>query len=100
MQIDIIKLAEILGACSVILGAIIGVYKLYHNSIDVMDALEKRVKCLEDENRHIKKEDTLVIYALSACLDGLHQQGCNGKVSEAIEKINKYINNAAHDQDI
>ena len=100
MQIDIIKLAEILGACSVILGAIIGVYKLYDKSIDRMDALEKRVKCLEDENRQIKKESTLVIYALSACLDGLHQQGCNGKVSEAIEKINKYINNAAHDQDI
>ena len=69
MQIDIIKLAEILGACSVILGVIIGVYKLYDKSIDRMDALENRVKCLEDENRQIKKEDTLVIYALSACLD-------------------------------
>ena len=100
MQIDIIKLAEILGACLVILGVIIGVYKVYDKSIDRMDSLEKRVKCLEDENRQIKKENTLVIYALSACLDGLHQQGCNGKVSEAIEKINKYINNAAHDQDI
>lgn len=29
--------------------------------------------------------------------DGLHQQSCNGKVTEAIDKISKYINNAAHD---
>lgn len=99
MQIDIIKLAEIIGACSVILGVILGGYKLYDKLLDRMDKLEERVASLEQENRSIKKENTLVIYALGACLDGLHQQGCNGKVTEAMEKISKYINNAAHDQE-
>ena len=98
MQIDIIKLAEIIGACTVILGLIIGAYKLYDRLTDKMSELEKRVAELEKENHGIKKENTLVIYALGACLDGLHQKGCNGKVTEAIEMISKYINKAAHDQ--
>lgn len=100
MEIDIIKLAEIIGACSVILGVVIGGYKMYDKLIDRLGELEKRVSALEQENRSIKKENTLVIYALGACLDGLHQQGCNGKVTEAMDKISKYINNAAHDQEI
>lgn len=99
MQIDIIRLAEIIGACSVILGVIIGGYKLYDKLIDRLSALESRVAALERENHNIKKENTLVIYALGACLDGLHQQGCNGKVTEAMDKISKYINKAAHDQE-
>ena len=99
MQIDIVKLAEIIGACSVILGLIIGVYKLYDKLTDKLDALEQRVAALEKENHQIKKENSLVIYALGACLDGLHQKGCNGKVTEAMETISKYINKAAHDQD-
>ena len=99
MQIDIIKIAEIIGAFSMVLGVIIGGYKLYDKLLDRLDRVEQRVASLEQENRSIKKENTLVIYALGACLDGLHQQGCNGKVTEAIDKISKYINNAAHDQE-
>lgn len=99
MQIDIIKAAEIIGAASVILSVIIGGYKLYDKMIDRLAELERRVAALEQENRSIKKENALVIYALGACLDGLHQKGCNGKVTEAMDKISKYINNAAHDQE-
>ena len=99
MQIDILKLAEIIGACSVILGVIIGGYKLYDKAMDKLNELDKRITELEKENHNIKKENALVIYALGACLDGLHQQGCNGKVTEAMDRISKYINNAAHDQD-
>lgn len=99
MQIDIIKAAEIIGAASVILSVIIGGYKLYDKMIDRLAELERRVAALEQENRSIKKENALVIYALGACLDGLHQKGCNGKVTEAMDKISKHINNAAHDQE-
>ena len=97
MQIDIIKLAEVVGALSLVLGVIIGGYKLYDRIIDRMDDIDKRVSDLEKETKRIKKEDRLVIFALRACLDGLHQQGCNGKVTEAIEEIDNYINDAAHD---
>ena len=53
----------------------------------------------EKELERMKKEDTLVIYALRACLDGLKQQGCNGKVTEAFNMLDNHINKAAHDQD-
>lgn len=96
MQIDIMKLAEIIGACSVILGVIIGGYKLYDKLLDRVDRLEEKVNALEKANREINEENTLVIYALRACLDGLHQQGCNGKVTDAMERIDKHINKAAH----
>jgi len=98
IQIDIIKAAEILGACSVILGAVIGAFRLYDGMTDRLSEFERRIGELEKENEQIKKEDALVIYALRACLDGLHQKGCNGRVTEAIEMIDKHINKAAHDQ--
>ena len=99
MQIDILKLAEIIGACSIILGVIIGGYKLYDKLLDRMGELEARMDRQERELERMKKEDTLVIFALRACLDGLKQQGCNGKVTEAFELLDKHINKAAHDQD-
>lgn len=58
----------------------------------------------ELRNRHAKEheetqeEQTLVIYGLLACLKGLAEQGCNGPVSEAIDKIEKHINKKAHGQ--
>lgn len=99
MQFDIVKAAEIIGACSVILGVVIGGYKLYDKLLDRVDELERRMNRLERELERMKKEDTLVIFALRACLDGLKQQGCNGKVTEAFELLDNHINNAAHDQE-
>lgn len=99
LRVDVIELSKVIGAVSVILGTIIGVYKLYDKLIDKLSELERRVSRLEKENQNIEKENALVIYALGACLDGLRQKGCNGKVTTAIDKISKYINNAAHHQD-
>lgn len=100
MEIDILKIAAIITALSVIFGVIIGGYKMYDKLIDNNKELERRVTELEKQNQSINKESALIIYALGACLNGLHQQGCNGEVTKAIEKINKYINNAAHGQDV
>ena len=99
MQIDIEKAAELIGAASVILGVIIGSYRLYAKLLDRIDTLERRLDEQQKELDKMKKEDTLVIYALRACLDGLHQKGCNGRVTEAISRLDKHINKAAHDQD-
>lgn len=99
MQIDIVELSKIGGAAIGIVTFIITMYKIYDKLLDRLAELEKRVTALEKENNSIKKENTLVIYALGACLDGLHQKGCNGKVTEAMERISRHINKAAHDQD-
>ena len=45
----------------------------------------------------IKQEQTLIVYGLLACLKGLSEQGCNGPVTEAISKIEKHLNEKAHE---
>lgn len=58
-------------------------------------ALEKR---RAEDKKQINDELCLNTYGLLACLKGLQEQGCNGPVSEAIGKIEKHINQRAHDQ--
>ena len=44
----------------------------------------------------IKEENTLICFALSACLDGLQQLGANHSVPVAKDKLDKYLNQKAH----
>lgn len=46
----------------------------------------------------LKEEQCLLTYGILACLKGLKEQGCNGPVTEAVEKIEKHLNQKAHDQ--
>ena len=52
-------------------------------------------KHAEDVKR-LNKENALVIYALSACLDGLSQLGANHTVPKAKEALDKHLNLQAH----
>lgn len=58
-------------------------------------AMEKDQKQDADIQK-LKEENSLIVYGLSACLDGLQQLGCNHKVTKAKDKIDKYINQQAH----
>lgn len=67
-------------------------------------ALQEIREDLEAEKQHTvtvrrscHEEQTLIIYGLLACLKGLKEQGCNGPVTEAIDKIEKHINIKAHE---
>ena len=81
----IITIAAVIGALGVIFGVIFAVYRWYLKQ-------EKQDKDIV----RIKEEDTLIVFALSACLDGLQQLGANHTVSIAKEKLDKYINQQAH----
>ena len=88
MQIDantIITLASVIGALGAIFGAIFAVYRwvLRQNKQD-------------EDIAASKEERALMVYALSACLDGLEQLGANHKVTAAKDKLDKYINKQAH----
>ena len=107
MQIDIVKVAEIVGAVSLIISMIIGGYKLYDKLVDRLSRLEERVtydeqkhnedvRKLQVEISHIKEENFIIIQGLHGCLDGLLQQGCNGEVTKTKQMIDDYINKAAH----
>lgn len=51
----------------------------------------------DEDIRELKGELALILWGTLACLRGLHEQGCNGPVTEAIGKIEKYVNKKAHD---
>lgn len=57
-----------------------------------------RQKAQDKELQDVKAELTLLTYGVLACLKGLKEQGCNGPVTEAVNKIEKHINQKAHDQ--
>jgi len=50
----------------------------------------------EAKVQEVKAEQYVIVECLRAVLDGLHQQGCNGKVSEAIETLDDYLLERAH----
>lgn len=81
----IITIAAVITALGVIFGVIFAIYKWYLEQ-------EKQDKDIA----HIKEEDTLIVFALSACLDGLQQLGANHTVPIAKDKLDKYINQQAH----
>ncbi len=81
----LLLLAELFGAGAVVFGAIFATYKwvLKQNKQDV-------------EIKALKEEQTLICYGVLAALKGLSEQGCNGPVTEAINKIEKHLNVQAH----
>lgn len=67
-------------------------------------AIYKGVKWLQEQKKQteeikaIKEEQCMMSYVMFACLDGLKQLGCNGEVSKAHDKLQKHLNQKAHDQ--
>ncbi len=82
---DIIALAEIVAAVIAILGIVFAVYRWY---------LKQNKQ--DTDIASMKKEMTLLTYGVLSCLKGLSEQGCNGPVTDAIDKIEKHINQQAH----
>lgn len=85
----IIKLASLLGA----LGVLGGVFFWLFRFVD-------RNRRQDRELTAIRKEQQLVCYGVLACLKGLKEQGCNGPVTEALSKLEKHLNQAAHEEDV
>lgn len=83
----IITVAAVLAA----LFALLGYYNKAHNWYLKQEQQDKDIKS-------IKADNTMLTYGVLACLKGLHEQGCDGPVDEAITKFEKYLNQKAHDQ--
>lgn len=71
------------------LGVIFGVVAWVIRFVDRQKAQDKEIKA-------IKEEQTVLVYGVLACLKGLREQGCNGPVTKAIEKMEKHLNVEAH----
>ncbi len=85
----IIKLAALLAAVGAIGGLVVWCIKF----VD-------RQKKQDQELAAIRHEQTLICYGVLACLKGLKEQGCNGPVTAALDKMEKYLNQAAHEEEM
>ena len=84
----LITLSELLTATGVIGGVILWCFKFFQRS-----------RRQNEELKAIRKEQTLICYGLLACLQGLKEQGCNGPVTEAMNRLEDHLNQAAHDEE-
>lgn len=58
-----------------------------------------RDKRQDAELKAIRREQTLLCYGMTACLKGMKEQGCNGPVTTALDKLEKHLNQAAHEDE-
>jgi len=73
-----------------------GVGSLWAMIYKLVQWLEQQ-KEQDKEIQNIKKEQCVMCYGLLATLDGLKQLGANGNVTDAYNKLEKHINQSAHD---
>ena len=88
MTIDaatITSVAAVISALTVICGVVFAFFKwvLKQNKQDT-------------DIKTIKEEQAVLTTGILACLKGLHEQGCDGPVDEAISKLESHINQQAH----
>ena len=55
-----------------------------------------RQKEQDKELQAIQNELTVLCFGVRACLSGLREQGCNGPVTQALERLDKHLNQKAH----
>ena len=96
----IITLAAVLGAL-VSIGAVARqIIKWFQTQEKQTEDIENLKKQEKKDINEIKEEMCLLTYSVLACLKGLQEQGCNGPVTEAINKVEKHINQKAHETEV
>lgn len=79
------------GAVIGALVAIIGYYNKIYKFVQQQKEQDKDIKGM-------KEELTVLTYGVLACLKGLKEQGCDGAVTDAIDKTERFLNQKAHGQ--
>lgn len=86
-----------------VVGAVVALITYFAKLVRWVDKQKKqdeKITALEahhaDDVAAMKDEQKLIVYGLLACLKGLKEQGCNGPVTEAIQRLEKYLNCEAH----
>lgn len=82
---------SMIGAAAIV-GAFVALVSYLRKLFGWFERQEKQDK----EITSIKEEQMILTYGILACLKGLIEQGCDGEVKEAANKIEKHINEKAH----
>lgn len=68
------------------------IYSRYDDRlVEIESKIDKNYKDNESKNQEIKAEITILTKSMSAILDGLIQQGCNGAVTEAKKNLDEFL---------
>lgn len=79
-------------------GVIMGAFWKIHQILTKFEKVQEHNDEVDKKLKDMEAEQCMQTYVLEAVLDGLHQLGCNGKTTEASEKLSKFINKKAHNQ--
>ena len=95
--------AQTIITAGAVIAALFAIMRYYNKAYDLVkkqgeqDAQIAEIKKeTANEVGSIKEEQQLLTYGVLACLKGLKEQGCDGSVTDAIEKIEKHLNAKAH----
>ncbi len=89
MYIDLDTIKEVASAItsiSVIIGVVVAVFKVFQ----INKKQSEFIKAIE-------AEQTLLCYGLKGALQGLVEQGCDGPCKDALSKLEKHLNQKAHE---
>ena len=76
------------------------IYKRYDEKLVEMEKkIDDNHTDTESKLQEVRSELLIITDCMAAVLDGLHQQGCNGRVTEARESLDKYMRARAHEKD-
>lgn len=101
MYIDIntiVTVASGITAIGIIGGLLTALYRFLRRPKEQGEEIQALRATHQEDIKKINEEQCLITYGLLACLKGLKEQGCNGPVTEAINKIEKHLNQQAHEQ--
>lgn len=82
-----------------VLSAFAAIFKTYNKGYDWVkkqEDQEEAIAAIKQDQADIKAEQAILTMGILACLKGLSEQGCNGPVTEAINKIETHLNEKAH----
>jgi Na+/H+ antiporter NhaD/arsenite permease-like protein len=79
-------------SAAAVLGAIVAILSYVFKGYDFVKRQKEQDQIIKD----MQEEQALLTYGILACLKGLKEQGCNGPVTEAVNKIEKHLNEKAH----
>ena len=87
-----------------VITALAAIYKLLKMSMKYAEKPTKNEEEIallrkhhDEDMRETKEEQAIMCYGILACLKGLAEQGCDGPVHDAIDKLEKHLNVKAHE---
>lgn len=93
--ITINSLLNTLSTLVLIVAGIGAIIALYNYIVKGHDQVQKWNE-YDNDIKQIREEQYILTFCMRGVLDGLHQLNCNGKVTEAKDKLDEYMDKQAH----